>query len=100
MLANMVWVRRLIWEPDRNVHHIWERHRLTPDEVEALCHGEHIVMEGYEGRLRLIGRIADGRMLTAILAPEPEQGEGVYYPVTARPAARKERARFRELMGE
>lgn len=95
----MVWVRRLIWEPERNVTHIWDRHRLMPEDVESVCHGEHIVMEGYAGRLRVIGRIPDGRMLTVILAPEPERGDGVYYPVTARPAARKERARYREMMG-
>jgi hypothetical protein len=36
-------------------------------------------------------------MLAVILDPEEE--EGVYYPVTARPASRKERRLYREQKG-
>jgi hypothetical protein len=36
-------------------------------------------------------------MLTVILAPTDEPG--IYYPVTARPADRKERRQYREQRG-
>lgn len=50
----------------------------------------------YQGRLLVIGPNAAGNLLTAVLAPE---GEDVYYVVTARPAAKKERRLYRELKG-
>ena len=37
----------------------------------------------------VIGPTSAGRMLTVVIDPE---GDGVYYPVTARPASRRERA--------
>lgn len=89
----MLDILHLDWEQEVNVAHIWERHRLTAEEVEAVCHGEHFFTETYGGRLRLIGPSPYGRMLTIILAPK---GNGVFYPVTARPASRKERGIYRK----
>jgi uncharacterized DUF497 family protein len=82
----------LIWDT-WNVAHI-ARHNVIPEEVEEVCHGRAFFSENtYKGRLRVIGPNAAGRVLTVILAPE---GEGMYYPVTARTASRKERQRYRE----
>lgn len=49
------------------------------------------------GTLMLIGQTDGGRVLTVILA---EEGEDVYYPITARPADRKERAIFYAEAGD
>jgi uncharacterized protein len=85
-------IRRLIWDTF-NVAHI-ARHNVTPEEVEEVCHGTAFFSENtYKGRLRVIGSNAAGRLLTVILAP---QGRGIYYPVTARTASRKERRQYRE----
>lgn len=89
----MVFVRSLIWD-GFNTTHIVERHAVSPDEVDQVCQGEHFTAQGHTGRLRVIGPTKAGRMLTVILDPEPEPG--VYYPVTARPASRKERQRYEE----
>lgn len=88
-------VRRLIWDA-WNVAHI-ARHEVIPDEVEEACHGDPYTDEGKKGRIRLVGPTRSGRMLVVILDPEEERG--VYYPVTARTASRKERRLHREQSG-
>jgi len=85
----MLVVRRLIWDPG-NVAHI-ARHAVTPEEVEEVCHGEPVVQVGKRGRLLVFGPTLAGRMLTVVLDPE-SAAAGVYYPVTARPTSRRERA--------
>ena len=85
----MVDVRRLIWDPG-NIAHI-ARHGVTPDEVIDVCYGEHVSRDAYAGRTMIIGRAGSGRMIAVVLEP---QGGGVYYPVTARPASRRERRRL------
>jgi uncharacterized protein len=92
---NMLTVRRLIWDPS-NVDHI-ARHHVTPEEVEEVCHGAPITSQTYKGRIRVVGRTQSRRILTVILAPTDEQG--VYYPVTARPADRRERRNYEEQRG-
>jgi predicted DNA binding CopG/RHH family protein len=69
----MVYVRRLRWDA-WNIGHI-ARHEVTPDEIEQMCRGETLTSETYRDRLRLIGPVDAGRMLTVILAPD---GNGVY----------------------
>jgi len=88
----MLIVRHLLWDP-WNVAHI-ARHDVTPDEVEEICHQDPITSETYSGRIRVVGWTR-GRILTAILAPEAD--EGVYYVVTARTASRKERQLYYDL---
>ena len=88
----MLSVRRLIWDA-WNVAHI-ARHDVIPEEVEEVCHDQPVTSETYKGRLRVVGLTQSGRILTVILAPTPEAG--VYYPITARPADRKERRNSRE----
>ncbi len=86
----MILVLRLSWE-DWNIKHI-ARHNVTPDEVEEVCHGDPYVEQGKKGRIRLIGSTREGRMLAVFLDPEVEHG--VYYPVTARSASKKERREY------
>jgi hypothetical protein len=90
----MLFVRRLIWDA-WNMAHI-ARHDAVPEEVEQVCHNDPITDQSYGGRLRVLGLTRSRRMLTAILAP---YGRGVYYPVTARPASRKEPRLYREQKG-
>ena len=92
----MPYVRRLSWDA-WNVPHVL-RHNVSPDEVEGVCHGEHLVRETYKGRLVLIGPTLARRMLAVVLEPTSE-GRDVYYPVTARPASRKERRIYRNEKG-
>ena len=88
----MIFVRRLIWD-SWNVAHS-ARHEVVPDEVEEVCHGQHVVLQTYKGRLLLIGPTLAGRMLAVILGPTDEAE--VYYPVTARSASMKERRFYKE----
>lgn len=88
----MLVFRLLIWN-SWNVTHI-SRHEVTPDEVEEVCHNKPIVQIGKKRRSLIIGPTLSGRMLTIILDPEPSSGEGIYYPVTARPSSRKENALY------
>jgi len=82
----MTLVRWLIWD-GWNVRHV-ARHKVTRDEVEEVCHGLFITREAYAGRLMLIGPTRADRTLAVVLEPVEE---GVFYPVTARTASRKER---------
>jgi uncharacterized DUF497 family protein len=82
----------LIWD-EGNIAHI-ARHNVLPAEVEQICHGSYIALAGKKGRLLVVGLTQKGRMITAALDPEPQ--EGIYYPVTARPASRKERRLYEE----
>ena len=86
-------ILRLIWD-DWNIAHI-ARHAVVPEEVEQVCQGLPMFSETYGDRLRVVGPTRRRRMLTIILAPKEA---GFYYPVTARPASRKERRRYQELL--
>ena len=89
----MVYIKRLVWD-GWNVAHI-ARHDVTLDEVEEVCHCNPVFRDSYKGRKLVIGPTKLGRMITVALDPEPEM-EGVFYPVTAHPASRKERRRYKE----
>jgi uncharacterized DUF497 family protein len=91
----MLFVRRLIWDT-WNIAHI-ARHDVIPDEVEEVCHGQPVTSQTYKGRLRVVGPTRSRRMLAVILAPTEEPG--TYYPVTARPADRKERRNYEQQRG-
>ena len=92
----MIRIRRLHWD-EWNVAHI-ARHDVTPEEAEEVCHGSFILLHSTKGRAIIVGPTRRGRLLAVVLAPEPEE-EDTYYPVTARPAARKERRVYRERKG-
>ena len=87
----MPFVRRLVWEA-WSVAHI-ARHQVSPEEV---CHGDPVELESYANRIVLIGPTAAGRVLTAVL--DPMVG-AAYYPITARPASRRERRYFDQERG-
>jgi uncharacterized DUF497 family protein len=90
----MIGIDLLIWD-SWNVAHI-ARHEVIPIEVEEVCQGEPKVEEGYKARLQLVGPTKAERVLAVILEPlEP----GLYYPITARDASRKERERYRAWKG-
>lgn len=91
----MLYIRRLIWD-QWNVAHI-ARHDVTPGETEEVCQGTYITRQAYKGRVMVIGPTNAGRMLAVILDSE---GEEAYYPVTARPASRKERRLYQQRAGE
>ena len=91
----MIHLRRLRWD-DWNIAHI-ARHDVTLEEAEEVCHGEFFLLQGKKRRIILIGPTRAGRMLALVLEHE---GEGDYYPVTARPASRKERQWVRERQEE
>src|SRR2546430_14139014 len=85
----------LVWD-DFNEAHIWERHQLTRTQVEEVAYGlaENLyARETYGGRFLVMGPKADKRLMVLILAPKES---GTYYPVSARPADRKERRAYRE----
>lgn len=88
-------ILELVWD-SFNEAHIWERHQLSRLEVEEVAYGppeKLFARQTYGGRLLVIGPKADRRLLVLILAPK---GSGKYYPVSARPADRKERNEYRE----
>ena len=91
----MLFIRRLIWDA-ANVPHI-ARHGLSLEAIEEVCHGLHIVREGYNGRIMVVGPTAAGRFVAVILAP---RGHDVYYPVTAYPASRRLRRIYEQEKGE
>src|SRR3989344_3558276 len=79
-------VRKLIWD-EWNISHI-SRHHVTPDEVEAICHGDPLILRGQQkNRLMLIGSTEEERILAVILE---SKGRGIYYPITAYPADKKD----------
>lgn len=89
----MVYIKQLIWD-ERNVAHI-TRHDVTPGEVEEVCQMSPVFKDSYKNRQLVIGPTKLGRMITVALDPESGRAN-VYYPVTAHPASRKERRRYKE----
>lgn len=84
--------RNLIWEDDKNLAHMRDKHGVSRQEVEEVCYGTPIILQTYAGRILAIGLTGEGRMLTVVLEAKRE---GDYYPVTARAASRSERRIYR-----
>ena len=80
-----------MWDAWNSAH--IARHTVLPEEVEEVCKANPRTEEADKGRIRVTGLTQKGRMLSAFLDPEPE--EGVYYPVSARSASKKERKEYR-----
>ena len=87
----MIDIKHLIWD-DWNVTHI-ARHGVIPEEVEEVCQLNPQAEDAKKGRLRITGLTQKGRTISAFLDPEPERG--VYYPVSARDASKKEREDYK-----
>jgi len=90
----MLYIHELLFD-EWNEDHI-VRHQIIPEEVEEICLSDPFVSKTRQSRLRVIGQTDAGRYLTVILAP---QGQGVYYPVTARDATHAERRLYLKKKG-
>lgn len=76
----------IVWD-EFNISHIAE-HNVAVSEVEEVCGGKVETYLGHSGRFMVIGKTKAGRILSVVLA---QKSRGVFYPVTARDASRKER---------
>lgn len=88
-------IEQLVWD-DWNRQHIWDRHRLTPEIVEEVCHGHPNTMQvrqTYGDRYLVLGPRRRGTTLFAVVLAQT--GPGQYYPVSARRASVKERQAYR-----
>lgn len=83
----MITVDQLLWDT-WNLAHI-SRHRVLASEVAEMCRGDINVRSTYGGRFLLVGPTREGRMCAVVLEATDERN--VFYPITARPASRKER---------
>lgn len=83
-------IKKLVWD-EWNITHI-ARHTIIPNEVEEICQASSQVENANKGRIRITGVTKKGRIISAFLDPEPEKG--MYYPVSARDASRKERRNY------
>ena len=91
----MVVVRHLVWNP-WNVAHI-ARHQVTPNEVEEVRKQPYLTRPSYKNRFAITGQASSGRMLTVVI--DPQQKRGLFFPVTARSASRKERELYQKHIG-
>ena len=96
---------RLVWE-ERNLAHIWERHKMTKALVEEVCYGDpdslHVA-DTYEGRLLVTGPTHDGQLLAVVVSATHEgkpYGPGTYYVISARVASKKERNSYHAWKAE
>lgn len=83
----MVNIKLLIWD-EWNIAHI-ARHNVLPEEVEEICFTDPLIQQGNKGRTMLVGSTKADRIIRVVL--DPEQEEGVYYPVTAHTASKRDR---------
>ncbi len=91
----MIFVRKLIWDT-WNIHHI-AKHHILPDEIEEICHGSPLILQGQQKkRLVLIGLTDEQSILTVVLE---SQGHGVYYPITAYPSDSHDITLYKHLKG-
>lgn len=63
---------------------------------EVVANPNAVVLMSYKDRPLFLGRTHTGRLLVVVLDPE---GNGVYYPVSGRPASKKERELYQRLKG-
>lgn len=93
--TGMLLIETLIWE-QKNTEHI-ARHSVTPEEVEQVCFGLHVVRQTYYqdlNRLFIIGPTITGRIITIIVE---HRIMDTFYPITARDATEKEKRRFSKI---
>lgn len=83
-------VKKLIWDK-YNVRHI-KKHHVVQDEVEKIVENIITHKKVKLGRYSIFGRVSS-RILTVIIK---RKGTGIYYPITARDAAKKERRKIYE----
>ena len=86
-------IERLVWDA-WNLEHI-QKHGVTPDEVEDVFGAHASYAETYKSRLLVTGMTVMGRILSVVIGQSPDV-PGHWYVFSARPASRKERARYGE----
>lgn len=59
-------IARIISTLEREAH-IWEKHRVTRDEVEEACFNEPLVVRGREGCHVVLGQTEAGRYLHVVV---------------------------------
>ncbi len=95
LAAPEIVVVELLWD-DWNMDHI-ARHDVTPRDVEQALADKHVVrFKAKHGRIMALGRA--GRRLIATVLNEQDE-KGVFYVITARDMAKKERAFYRAQRG-
>lgn len=91
----VILVRKLIWDT-WNLQHI-ARHQVTPEEVEAACYNDPLVLRGQQkGRLVLIGKTNEERILGMVVEGK---GYGKYYVVTAYDVSITDKVLYKRLRG-
>ena len=83
-------IRELIIS-EQQEDHIWTKHRVTPEEVEEVCHGDPWVLRGRDESYAAFGQTSAGRYLVVFLYP---RSHDVYSVATAREMTDGERRRF------
>lgn len=78
-------IKKLVWDEYNSIH--IKKHNVTVDEVEKIAKNIIVHKKAKKGRYLLTGRV-ENRILSIAVN---RKGSGIYYPVTARDAARKER---------
>lgn len=83
-------VKRLVWD-ERNTEHI-KKHNVSVLEVEETVRNAITHQKAKQGRYLIMGRVGS-RILSVVIT---RKEVGIYYPVTARDAAKKERIKVYE----
>ena len=78
-------IKKLIWDK-YNSEHI-KKHNVTVDEVDKVSRNIIVHKRAKKGRYLITGRVENRLVSVAI----NRKGVGIYYPITARDAAKKER---------
>ena len=88
-------IRGLRWDDWNRAHLAREQHEVSEEEVKEVLAGPFILLTSKTNPRRplFIGPTAHGRMLVIVLDPEED---GIYYPVSGRPAHRSERRYYAE----
>jgi len=95
----VTYIRRLEWD-EWNREHV-AKHRVTPAEVEEVCHGNPFELRAsYKDRFVVVGVTENGRCLSVIIGPTPDQPSGSFYVFSARPSARKEQQAYEAYLKE
>lgn len=86
---------KLIWD-EWNREHI-KKHKISVDEVEEAYILYELVAKAKRGRVEIISKIHNGRMITVFLSFDRQDGP---YLVSARDSSKKERRIYYEKIQE
>ncbi len=78
-------IKQFIWD-EFNKTHI-KKHNVTIDEVEKVSRNIIVHKRAKKGRYLITGRV-ENRIISVAIS---RKGTGIYYPITARDAAKEER---------